>query len=70
MPDTITAKESSEVSEALRNLFPSGEVDKVETIYGKFFNLLKNEPSVRFVWTLLPTGGPPGRDLHHDLRNL
>jgi len=56
MPDTITAKESSEISEALRNLFLSGEVDKVEVIYGKFFNLLKNDPTVRSMLPLSPTG--------------
>merc|ERR1711972_421071 len=56
MPDTITAKESSEISEALRNLFLSGEVDKVEVIYGKFFNLIKNEPMVRSMLPLSPTG--------------
>mmetsp|Transcript_107695 Transcript_107695/g.270160 ORF Transcript_107695/g.270160 Transcript_107695/m.270160 type:complete len:425 (+) Transcript_107695:63-1337(+) len=56
MPDTITAKASSEISEAIRNLFLSGEVDKVEVLYGKFFNLLKNEPTVRSLLPLSPTG--------------
>merc|ERR1712137_1004230 len=56
MPDTVTAKASSEISEALRNLFLSGEVDKVEVIYGKFFNLIKNEPQVRSMLPLTPTG--------------
>merc|ERR1712039_1063838 len=56
MPETPSAKVSSEISEALRNLFLSGEVDKVEIIYGKFFNLLKNEPTVRTVLPLSPTG--------------
>jgi len=56
MPDTITAKESNTISEALRNLFLSGEVDKVEVIYGKFFNLLKNDPTVRSMLPLSPTG--------------
>merc|ERR1712050_142561 len=56
MPDSISAKASSEISEALRNLFLSGEVDKVEVIYGKFFNLLKNEPMVRSMLPLSPTG--------------
>merc|ERR1712107_802262 len=56
MPDSITAKESSEVSEAIRNIFLSGEVDKVEVIYGKFYNLLKNEPTVRSMLPLSPTG--------------
>merc|ERR1719284_961908 len=56
MPDSITAKSSSEFSDALRNMFLSGEVDKVEIIYGKFFNLLKNEPTVRSVLPLSPTG--------------
>merc|ERR1712050_257558 len=56
MPDSITAKASSEISEAIRNLFLSGEVDKVEIIYAKFFNLLKNEPTVRSMLPLSPTG--------------
>merc|ERR1712066_100478 len=56
MPESPTAKESSEISESLRNIFLSGEVDKVEIIYGKFFNLLKNEPTVRSVLPLSPTG--------------
>merc|ERR1712137_1137505 len=56
MPDSITAKASSEISEALRNLFLAGEVDKVEVIYGKFFNLLKNEPTVRSMLPLSATG--------------
>merc|ERR1712050_252138 len=38
------------------NLFLSGEVDKVEVIYGKFFNLIKNEPQVRSMLPLSPTG--------------
>jgi len=56
MPDTITAKASSDISEAIRNLFLSGEVDKVEVLYAKFFNLLKNEPTVRSLLPLSPTG--------------
>merc|ERR1719284_1338051 len=56
MPDSITAKASSELSEAIRNIFLSGEVDKVEVIYGKFYNLLKNEPMVRSMLPLSPTG--------------
>jgi len=56
MPDSITAKAASEIGDAVRNIFLSGEVDKVEIIYGKFFNLLKNEPTVRSVLPLSPTG--------------
>merc|ERR1712050_130585 len=56
MPDSISAKASSEISEALRNLFLSGEVDKVEIIYAKFYNLLKNDPTVRSLLPLSPTG--------------
>merc|ERR1712050_309261 len=56
MPDSISAKASSEISEALRSIFLSGEVDKVEIIYAKFFNLLKNEPTVRSLLPLSPTG--------------
>merc|ERR1712039_582746 len=46
----------NELSEGLRNLFLSGEADKVEVIYAKFFNLLKNAPSVRSLLPLSPTG--------------
>jgi F-type H+-transporting ATPase subunit gamma len=56
MPDQITAKSSNELSETLRNLFLSGEVDKVEVVYAKFFTLLKNSPSVRSLLPLSPTG--------------
>lgn len=56
MPDTITAKTASEIGDAVRTLFLSGEVDKVEVIYGKFFNLLKNEATIRSMLPLSPTG--------------
>eukprot|EP00418_Pyrodinium_bahamense_P098394 CAMPEP_0179047722 /NCGR_PEP_ID=MMETSP0796-20121207/19342_1 /TAXON_ID=73915 /ORGANISM="Pyrodinium bahamense, Strain pbaha01" /LENGTH=434 /DNA_ID=CAMNT_0020744173 /DNA_START=75 /DNA_END=1379 /DNA_ORIENTATION=- len=56
MPDTITAKVASEIGDEVRSLFLSGEVDKVEVIYGKFFNLLKNEATVRSMLPLSPTG--------------
>merc|ERR1711933_686497 len=38
------------------SLFLSGEVDKVEVIYGKFINLLKSDPTIRTVLPLTPTG--------------
>jgi len=56
MPDTITAKKASEVSDEVQSLFLSGEVDKVEVIYGKFINLLQNIPKVRTLLPLTPTG--------------
>uniref|UniRef100_A0A7S0FRW2 F-ATPase gamma subunit n=1 Tax=Pyrodinium bahamense TaxID=73915 RepID=A0A7S0FRW2_9DINO len=56
MPDTITAKSASEIGDEVRSLFLSGEVDKVEVIYGKFFSLLKNEATVRSMLPLSPTG--------------
>jgi len=56
MPDTITSAAVAEVGDELRNLFLSGEVDKVEVIYAKFVNLLLNEPQVRTVLPLSPTG--------------
>jgi len=55
-PDRITAKESSEIADSVRNLFLSGEVDKVEAIYGKFINLITSEPNVRSLLPLTPTG--------------
>merc|ERR1712014_73930 len=56
MPDTITATESSEIADALRNIFLSGEVDKVEVVYGKFHNLIKTLPQLRTILPLSPTG--------------
>jgi len=56
MPDTITAKNAGEIGQEISSLFLSGEVDKVEVIYGKFLNLLKSEPTVRSILPLTPTG--------------
>merc|ERR1719511_95672 len=56
MPDTITAKNANEIGQEVSTLFLSGEVDKVEVIYGKFLNLLKSEPTVRTLLPLTPTG--------------
>mmetsp|Transcript_67185 Transcript_67185/g.190544 ORF Transcript_67185/g.190544 Transcript_67185/m.190544 type:complete len:327 (+) Transcript_67185:1-981(+) len=56
MPDTITAKTAGEIGDAMRILFLSGEVDKVEIVYGKFFSLLKNEATIRSILPLSPTG--------------
>merc|ERR1719401_1767620 len=55
-PDKITAKDTSGISDAIRNMFLAGEVDKVEIIYAKFLNLLSNEPQVRSMLPLSPTG--------------
>lgn len=56
MPDTISAKAANEIGDAVRNVFLSGEVDKVEVVYGKFFTLLRNEATVRTMLPLSPTG--------------
>mmetsp|Transcript_112189 Transcript_112189/g.362248 ORF Transcript_112189/g.362248 Transcript_112189/m.362248 type:complete len:347 (-) Transcript_112189:207-1247(-) len=56
MPDTISSKSAGEIGDAVRNIFLSGEVDKVEIVYGKFLNLLKNEATVRTMLPLSPTG--------------
>jgi len=56
MPDTITAKSANEIGDTIRNLFLSGEVDKVELVYAKFFTLLRNEPTLRTVLPLSPMG--------------
>uniref|UniRef100_A0A7S2ADV5 F-ATPase gamma subunit n=1 Tax=Alexandrium andersonii TaxID=327968 RepID=A0A7S2ADV5_9DINO len=56
MPDTITAKSANEIGDAIRNLFLSGEVDKVELVYAKFFTLLSNKPTIRTVLPLSPMG--------------
>jgi len=56
MPDTITATNAGEIGQEVSSLFLSGEVDKVEVIYGKFINLLKSDPTVRSLLPLTPTG--------------
>ncbi|CAJ1334622.1 unnamed protein product [Effrenium voratum] len=56
MPDTIKAKDSAEIAEVLENYFLSGEVDKIEIAYGKFINLISNEPTIRTLLPLSPTG--------------
>merc|ERR1719436_992093 len=56
MPESITAKDSSAIADAVRNLFLSGEVDKVEVLYGKFINLLTTEPALKTLLPLSPTG--------------
>mmetsp|Transcript_41056 Transcript_41056/g.105956 ORF Transcript_41056/g.105956 Transcript_41056/m.105956 type:complete len:444 (+) Transcript_41056:106-1437(+) len=56
MPDSITSATASEISDSIRNIFLSGDVDKVEIIYAKFFSLVKNEPTVRSMLPLTPTG--------------
>lgn len=55
-PETPNAENVNAVGEAIRNLFLSGEVDKVELIYAKFINLLSNVASVRTMLPLTPTG--------------
>mmetsp|Transcript_51682 Transcript_51682/g.120989 ORF Transcript_51682/g.120989 Transcript_51682/m.120989 type:complete len:427 (+) Transcript_51682:97-1377(+) len=49
------AKLAATVGEKLKDLFISGEVDKVEVVYNKFVNLIKSEPSVRTILPLSPT---------------
>lgn len=56
MPDTITASATNEIGEEIRNLFLSGEVDKIEVIYGKFLNLLRSDPTIKTLLPLTATG--------------
>lgn len=56
MPDNLNAAFSSEVGEAISNIFLAGEVDKVEILYAKFINLLKNIPTIRTLLPLSPVG--------------
>ena len=56
MPDTIRAKDSTEIAETIENYFLSGEVDKVEIAYSRFINLISNEPAIRTLLPLSPTG--------------
>jgi len=55
-PKEPTAEEASKLSEKISSIFLSGEVDKVEIVYAKFLNLVTNEPSVRTILPLSPTG--------------
>jgi F-type H+-transporting ATPase subunit gamma len=50
------AEKANEVGEEAKNLFLSGEVDKVEIIYSKFVNLLTSTPTVRTLLPLTPQG--------------
>ena len=56
MPDTIRAKDSTDIAETIENYFLSGEVDKVEIAYSRFINLISNEPAIRTLLPLSPTG--------------
>jgi len=56
MPDTITSKTASAIGDSLRSWFLSGEVDKFEIVYAKFVNLLINNPTVKTILPLSPTG--------------
>merc|ERR1712151_570574 len=56
MPGTITAANAGEIGQEVSSLFLSGEVDKVEVVYGKFINLLKSDPTIRTILPLTPTG--------------
>jgi len=56
MPDNLDAAFSSSIGEAISNIFLAGEVDKVEILYAKFVNLLKNIPTVRTLLPLSPVG--------------
>eukprot|EP00933_Yihiella_yeosuensis_P028531 TRINITY_DN2236_c0_g1_i1.p1 TRINITY_DN2236_c0_g1~~TRINITY_DN2236_c0_g1_i1.p1 ORF type:complete len:452 (+),score=112.80 TRINITY_DN2236_c0_g1_i1:47-1357(+) len=56
MPKDITSKDASNIGDAIRNWFLSGEVDKIEVSYNKFINLLSNEATIRTLLPLSPTG--------------
>mmetsp|Transcript_77067 Transcript_77067/g.178762 ORF Transcript_77067/g.178762 Transcript_77067/m.178762 type:complete len:428 (-) Transcript_77067:79-1362(-) len=56
MPDTITSKSAGDIGDEVRSLFLSGEADKVEVVYTKFFTLLKSSAMLRTVLPLSPTG--------------
>merc|ERR1719197_1027906 len=48
-------KLANKVADEVKNLFLSGEVDKVEVVYAKFINLLKSEATLRTLLPLSPT---------------
>lgn len=56
MPDNLDAAFSNSIGEAISAIFLGGEVDKVEILYAKFINLLKNIPTVRTLLPLSPVG--------------
>lgn len=70
MPDRITAKIAGDIADEVRNLFLSGEVDKVEIVYAKFVNLLKSDATVKTLLPLTPTGIEDPEDLTFKLTSV
>merc|ERR1719197_716472 len=56
-------KLANKVADEVKNLFLSGEVDKVEVIYAKFINLLKSEATLRTLLPLSPSAIDSAEDV-------
>ena len=54
--ENITADDARSVTETLTNLYLSGEADKIELIYTNCKSLLAQEPAIRTILPLDPTG--------------
>lgn len=54
--NTITAKDSQDISQEITNMFLARDVDKIELIYTNFESLVSNVPRNRSVLPLVPTG--------------
>ena len=52
----ITLDNSRKVTTMLKAMFFDGEVDKIELIYTNFKNALNQDPAIRSVLPLNPTG--------------
>eukprot|EP00434_Breviolum_minutum_P004570 symbB.v1.2.004031.t3/scaffold227.1/size261201/17 len=53
---TTRMQQENHIAETIENYFLSGEVDKVEIAYSRFINLISNEPAIRTLLPLSPTG--------------
>lgn len=62
-PDAVTSEKSTEVADKIRNMFLSGEVDKVEVVWSRFINLIKNEPAIKTILPLSPAGIEDAEDM-------
>ena len=54
--NTITAKDSQDISQEITDMFLARDVDKIELIYTNFESLVSNVPRNRSVLPLVPTG--------------
>ena len=53
---TMSAETTKKITDSVMAMFYGGEVDKIEIIYNRFVSMLTNEPSIRTLVPLQPTG--------------